>query len=274
MNKFEKLTELQNLLYIWLSKFEKRSLENIKVHCKFLNDSYNLNLSYPDWSIFWPLVYNGLVDHIGKGYYALTTPIIIDYGFHYIYVNHQPASLVVKKLAVGIYLSENMENPKNYSVIKIDSLSVLKSFPTVKDVVDSFPLSLCDEKDLIYYNKNVRNGIAKLNSGGFTRYFSIPSELYMRELPNRTINPEAFAIAYCYSRAVNKESNGIYKNGSNLLVLPTFAFPYMLYRALLLYSLSNKIMPEVDEKYYFFSNISKSYVKQLNRILCNSISYE
>ena len=35
-----------------------------------------------------------------------------------------------------------------------------------------------------------------------------------------------------------------------------------------------KIMPEVDEKYYFFSNISKSYVKQLNRILCNSISYE
>ena len=55
----ERLINLQNLLYAWLSKFEKRSLENIKVHCNFLNDSYKLNLPHPEWSIFWPLVYNG-----------------------------------------------------------------------------------------------------------------------------------------------------------------------------------------------------------------------
>lgn len=88
MNKVEILSDLQYLLYVWLSKFEKRSLTNIKAHCNFLNDSYKLNISYPDWSIFWPLVYNGLVDHVGKGYYAVTTPIIIDYGSHFIYVNH------------------------------------------------------------------------------------------------------------------------------------------------------------------------------------------
>ena len=76
MSKTIRLTDLQNLFYVWMSKFEKRSLENIKVHCDFLNESYGLNLPYPNWSIFWPLVFNGLIDHIGKGYYALTAPVI------------------------------------------------------------------------------------------------------------------------------------------------------------------------------------------------------
>lgn len=274
MNKVEILSDLQYLLYVWLSKFEKRSLTNIKAHCNFLNDSYKLNISYPDWSIFWPLVYNGLVDHVGKGYYAVTTPIIIDYGSHFIYVNHKPKNLEIKKLALGIYISDHLENPENYSIIKVNPLSVLKRFPTVKDIVDSFPESLRNEKDLKYYNRNVRTGLAKLESEGFARYFSIPSEFYMRELPSSTINPEAFAIAYCYSRAINKECNGVYYGESKLLILPIFAFPYLLYRTLLLCTLSDGIMPEVNKKYYYFKNISKSYVKQLNRIFCNSITYE
>lgn len=37
MNEVTRLIDLQNLLYVWLSKFEKRSLENIKVHCRYLN---------------------------------------------------------------------------------------------------------------------------------------------------------------------------------------------------------------------------------------------
>lgn len=274
MNKSARLTDLQNLLYVWLSKFEKRSLENIKAHCDFLNESHKLNLSYSNWSFFWPLVFNGLIDHIGRGYYALTAPIIIDYDTHFVYINCRPSNLKAEQLAIGIYLSDSLENPRNYSIIKVNPLSVLKKFPTVKDIVDSFPKSLREEKDLKYYNWNVRRGIAKLESEGLTRYFSIPEELYMRELPNRGINPEAFAIAYCYSRAINKESNGIYNEESKILALPTFAFPYLLYRTLLLYSLSNRIMPEVNEKYYYFKNIPNFFVKQLNRILCNSIAYE
>lgn len=274
MNEVTRLIDLQNLLYVWLSKFEKRSLENIKVHCRYLNNSYKLGLSYPDWGLFWPLVYNGIVDHIGKDYYALTTPIIIDYGFHFIYVNHRPNRLEVKELAVGIYLSDDLENHKNYSIIKVSPLSIIKRFPTIKDVVDSFPESFRDEKDLKYYNRNARKGLAQLKSEGFARYFSIPDELYMREIPDRSINPEAFSIAYCYSRVINKEPNGIYNEESKLLILPIFAFPCLLYRSLLLYSLSNGVMPEIKERYYYFRNMPKSYVKQLNRILCNSIIYE
>ena len=274
MSKSVKLTDLQNLFYIWMSKFEKRSLDNIKVHCDFLNESYGLNLTYPTWSIFWPLVFNGLIDHIGKGYYALTTPIIIDYGRHYVYINYKPNSVKSKQLTTGIYLSERIDNPRGFAVTKVNLLSALKRFPTVKDVVDSFDKSQRDPKELEYYHWKSGKGLAKLEDEGLTLYFSIPEELYMRELPSRTVNPEAFAIAYCFSRAINNDPNGIYNEVTNTLALPTFALPYLLYRTLLLHSLSNGVMPEVRDKYYIFNNVPTSYVRQLNRIFCNSIVYE
>ncbi len=269
-----RLTELQDLFYMWMSKFEKRSLENIKVHCDFLNESYDLNLPYPNWNIFWPLVFNGLIDHIGKGYYALTTPVIIDYGSHYVYINYKPNNVKSKQLATGIYLSEIIDNPRDFVVIKVNPLSVLKRFPTVRDVVDSFDKSHRDPKELQYYHRKNGKGIAKLETEGLTRYFSIPEKLYMRKLPSRTINPEAFAIAYSFSRAINNEPNGRYNETTNTLVLPTFALPYLLYRTLLLHSLSDGVIPEVCDKYYIFNNVPASYVRQLNRIFCNSIVYE
>ena len=274
MSKTIRLTDLQNLFYTWMSKFEKRSLENIKVHCDFLNESYGLNLPYPNWSIFWPLVFNGLIDHIGKGYYALTAPVIIDYGSHYVYINYKPNNVKSKQLTIGIYVSKELDNPRDFAVIKVNTLSALKKFPTVKDVVDSFDKSHRDPKELEYYHWKSGKGIAKLKAEGLTRYFSIPEELYIRELPSRTINPEAFAIAYSFSRAINNEPNGRYSEATNTLSLPTFALPYLLYRTLLLHSLSEGVMPEVREKYYVFNNVPVSYVRQLNRILCNSIVYE
>lgn len=274
MSKTVELKKLQDLFYVWMSKFEKRSLENIKIHCDFLNESYGLSLTFPNWNIFWPLVFNGLVDHIGKGYYALTSPVIIDYGKHYIYVNYIPNEAKSKQLSIGIYMSDKLENPRAYNVIKINPLSALKKFPSVEEVVDSFDKSVRDPNELEYYNRKAEKGIAKLESDGLTRYFSIPERLYMRELPNRTNNPEAFAIAYCFSRAINKEPNGIYNEDLGILKLPTFALPYLLYRTLLLHSFADGVMPEVIDRYYIFKNVPNIYVKQLNRILCNSIVYE
>lgn len=274
MSKTIRLTDLQNLFYIWMSKFEKRSLENIKLHCDFLNESYGLNLPYPNWSIFWPLVFNGLIDHIGKGYYALTTPIIIDFGYHYVYINYKPNNVKSKLLTTGIYLSERIDNPRDFAVIKVNPLSALKRFPTVKDVVDSFDKSQRDTKELEYYHWKSGKGIAKLEADGLTRYFSIPDELYLRELPSRSVNPEAFAIAYSFSRAINNIPNGSYNKTTNTLTLPTFALPYILYRTLLLHALSEGAIPEVSDKYYIFNNVPSSYVRQLNRIFLNSIVYE
>lgn len=257
-----------------MSKFEKRSIENIKKHCDFLNESYKLNLSYPIWDIFWPLVFNGLVDHIGRGYYALTPAVIIDCKKHFIYIHQKPELTKLKQLSIGIYLSHQLENPKNLSIVKINPISVLRKFPTVKDIVDSFDESLREEKELKYYHSESRKGIAKLESEGLVRYFSIPEKLYMHELPSRTINPEAFAISYCYSRAINNKPNGIYNKNNKTLNLPKFACPYMIYRILLLHSLSLGKMPESDEEYYCFNEVPSTFATQLNRIFLNSIAYE
>ena len=44
MNNID-IHKLQELLYIWLSKYESKSLESIKISCNNLNNSYNLQLS-------------------------------------------------------------------------------------------------------------------------------------------------------------------------------------------------------------------------------------
>ena len=78
MNKStDKIQKAQELLYDWISHFDKRSLESIKKNCDYLDNIYELQLTNPIWGIFWPLVFNGVIDHIGNGYYALSSTIIL-----------------------------------------------------------------------------------------------------------------------------------------------------------------------------------------------------
>ena len=86
MNK-RKSYVASSLLYVWLSKHGRRSLESIKTNCEYLAESYHLSVSNPIWEIFWPMVYSGVIDHTGKGYYALTEPLIVDYHTHFFYIN-------------------------------------------------------------------------------------------------------------------------------------------------------------------------------------------
>ena len=79
MNK-DDIEKAQQLLYVWISKFENRSLDSIKQKCDYLNEIFHFELPNPIWGIFWPLVFNGVIDHVGKGYYALSEPIVLDYG--------------------------------------------------------------------------------------------------------------------------------------------------------------------------------------------------
>ena len=58
------------------------------------------------------------------------------------------------------------------------------------------------------------------------------------------------------------------------LVTPSFALPYTLYRVLQLETMSSRILPKKDGREYIFDGVSTTVVKELNRILCNSISYE
>ena len=49
-------------------------MESIKQNCDYLNEIYHLELRNPIWGIFWPLVFNGVIDHVGNGFYALSEP--------------------------------------------------------------------------------------------------------------------------------------------------------------------------------------------------------
>ena len=274
MNKsIDKRQKAQELLYDWISHYDKRSLESIKKNCDYLDKIYKLQLPNPIWGIFWPLVFNGVIDHIGNGYYALSSTIVLDFTTHCYCINALNGKQRSEKVLVGVDLVESVVDTE-YKVMHPVPLAILKTYPTIKDVVDGFPKTLQDECNLKYTNSKTCRGLAELEQNGLTRYFSLPESLYIRELPSRNINPEAYAIAYCLTRAVNGESNGIYNQRTKILKMPIFAMPFMIYRVLLIECMAFKTLPCQVEHNYVFENISVDIIKQLNRIFCNSIDYE
>ena len=254
MNK-NKIYELQTLLLIWLSKYEYRSFEVIKNNCNSLNDCYELHLSKPVWSIFWPLVYNGLVDYAGNGHYAITEPIILNFEKIFFCINFTPSIIYKSTNVVGIYMTDQKPTEKNIKMITVNPLYILKQFPSIEDVVNSFSKSFQEVSNLEYYNKKTKRGIAKIGQEGLTKYFSIPEKSYLRELPNSTINPDAFAITYCLSRKINQESNGRYDLKNKNLYMPSFAIPISIYRVLLLETMCSGNMPELINKEYHYCPI-------------------
>lgn len=274
MNNEFNIYELQKLLYIWLSRYESRSIDSIKIACNNLVNSYEVTLSNPIWNIFWPLVFNGVVDHIGKGNYALTEPLIVDCNKHYYSINCNPNDDFIETEFVGIRHSLLLPKFAGVKIVKNDAISILKKFPSIDKIVDSFPKTLQEESELEYYNWKTKKGIAKLAKDGVARYFSIPDKLYIRKVPDKNINPDAFAITYCYSRAINDELNGIYKKDEKKLYVPSFAFPLTIYRVLLIETMKEGIFPKIRTNKYVFCGITNNVINELNRIFCNTISYE
>lgn len=270
----QKRYEAQKLLYVWLSKLGRKSLDSIKANCDYLAENQETKSHDPIWEIFWPLVFSGVADHAGKGYYALTEPLILNYKTHFYYINILPKECKSKEIAVGIYVSDTLVNEHNVKMIEVEPKAILKKFPPIDNVVDSFDKSIQDENELKYYNSKTRKGVAKLEKEGLKKFFSIPDKGYMRELPSKTNNPEAFAIAYCYGRIINGETNGTYNRNLRRLVMPKFAMPFTLYRVLQLETMKTQHLPQKSKDSYIFNDVSVSVVKELNRIFCNSIKYE
>lgn len=269
------LDRAQEALYIWLSNFEKKSYTSIKQNCDYLNIAYKLGFEdYAVWYIFYPLLNTGVIDHVGNGYFALTSPICYYMGDEYICTNI-PKDLKARKTSyVGVYRVKEFDGIDDVKVCNFNAISVLKSFPSIESVVDGFPKSIEDLTNAEYYNWRTRKGVTKRLRDGVVRFFSIPDTLYQREIPSKNINPEAFSIAYCYGRVINNEDNGRYDSNTKTLIIPAFATLIMTYRVLFLETLLKGKEPKRIGNYYYFYEISKSIVKELNRIYCNSIKYE
>ena len=265
----------QYLLYSWMSRFEKRSYTQIKEACDFLNTSSELMWGErPIQYLFYPLLNSGVIDHVGKDYYALTRPVAIDYGSHAYLLNNTSYIYTNSDLPIGWQLITDVIIPEEIEKIQINTLAVLKSFPSIDKVVDSWHTSLQDESELSYHDYKNRVGVAEYKSDGFTRYFSIPQKNYMKEMPSRSINPDAYRIGICLERCLTGQENGLYCKKSLVLKVQEFAFPIMLYRTLALDGLKIKSLPLLEDNYIVFENITFPVIKQLNRILYKSIRYE
>lgn len=269
----DNIEKSQQLLYVWISNFDKRSLESIKHNCDYLNEVYHLELQNPIWGIFWPLVFSGVIDYVGNGFYTLSDPIVLDYGTHFYYINVLPKKVRSEYVSAGITLSEMYEKME-CKKMRPSPVTILKTYPSIRDVVDTFPKSLEDESNLKYVNWKSKRGLAELEKQGLTRYFSLPEKLYLRQLPSRTINPEAYALAYCLTRVESNEQNGKFNSSTHRLMIPNFAMPFMIYRVLQLECMASKVLPRKQGNVFIFEHISNDTIKQLNRIFCNSIQYE
>ena len=106
------ILKAQEALYLWLSSFDKRSYDLIRQSCDYLNIQYDLGIeSYAVWKIFYPLVYTGVVEHVGNGYYALTEPMAIDFGTHYVIINSKEGNSSKTGESIGISLLDKKQHP-------------------------------------------------------------------------------------------------------------------------------------------------------------------
>lgn len=177
-------------------------------------------------------------------------------------------------MPVGWALLIKEQVPEQVTMLKLNSLSVLKSFPRIDYVIETWNSSLQDTTELIYHDFKHQIGVAEYRSEGRTQFFSIPDKSVLKEIPPREKNPDAYRIAICYERSLTGYSNGVYYKKKKLLRVQSFAFPFVLYRALMLDGLSVQVFPKEENGSFLFENITPTVVKELNRILCKSIRYE
>lgn len=268
-----KLHKAQQILYAWLSNFEKRSYETIRLGCESISESLGLNLEgKAHWHIFYPLLLSGTLEYAGKDSYAISSCTAVHTGDFTVFINPtQFSGNSIPTKIPGIYISKR---DSSINTIEFNPESVLQIIPDIESVVNNFPRVAVDLSDAEYYMHRQKKGLAKRYKDGIIRYFHIPETVFIREVPSKRQNPDAFNIAYTYSKAICSQNTGEYLKDKNILRVSQFGFPIMLYRALLLETLAGGTLPVEDNGEYIFQNISPKTVKELNRILCNTIRYE
>ena len=265
------LIEARRLLRAWMSHFESRSYTAIRDACVFLNESMHLGIErHPAFAIFGPLLNTGVADFCGNDHYSLTEPLAIVFQSHAYLVNCLDSEVEYGlEDFPGICRCPLDLVPKNTKTVRLTALGILKSVPCVRDVVDSWDSSLQDENRLEYSNIQ-RRGVARLTDGQ-SRYFSIPEKVYLKDIPPRSVNPDAYQIAVSLEWAVTGECSGTYDRRTRSLTMKKYGLPSLIFKALLVSGMEADSLPEESGYDVTFRNISESCFRELNRILCKTI---
>ena len=272
-----KLTQVRELLLTWFYNCEdKRNFESIRKTCSYLDSAYELGLGKSAiWELFDPLVRHGVLEFAGNGYYAIPEPVVIKRDgilvFTYNKILHDKS---ISTPFNGIYRTNDESTLSGVKLVPFDAHSILRTMPSVDKVVESFPESTEDMSNADFYHWKGRRGLTKRPKDGLIRYFYLPEKLYIREIPDKNINPDAFHIAYSFSRAINCINSGTYYHGSKKLVMERIGLPILLERILFLESMTLGFTPNYDEIHITFEGIHPAVAKEASRILCKTIAYE
>lgn len=184
-------------------------------------------------------------------------------------------SLDVSTAFPFIFRSKEVPHIDFKKIYRFNAVSILKHFPTVKDIVSKFePLPLNDFSSLKFDNREIKFGVAQKEDWNLKYYFVYPETRRVVAVPYWNVNPDGINVAYCYSRSIDGRGNGKYSLKDKRMYITSYRFPILLYRILLLESLLEGNTPFFEQGLYIFPNINLNIANQINRILNNSIQYE
>lgn len=262
------MKEAQKLLYIWLKEVGEISYERIKQSCIYLNTKFEYSLEKPIHHLFYPLLYDGIVEFSGNGKFCVTPECIISKGkTNHIVINSEITNSSFCTTNIGIQTSKCSELMSHKNRYDFNLESILKQIPTVESCV----LAYQEVYNIIISEFVNSNGVSKKNNDSQRHYFIDLQKGKFYLIPHQSMNPDAINIATCYERIIDSRDNGIYNISSKELRFRIYRMPILLYRALMIESLFSGKMPYIDNGYYVFNNISKKAYLELNRVLCDSI---
>lgn len=262
------MKEAQQQLYIWLKEVGEVSYERIKQSCIYLNAKFEYSLEKPTHHLFYPLLYDGVVEFSCNGKFCITPECVISKGkTNHILVNSEITDSSLCITNIGIHSSRNAELMYHKNRYDFNLESILKQIPTVESCVLAYP-EVYNIKVSEFVNSN---GVSKKNNDSQRYYFIDMQRGKCFVIPHQSMNPDAINIATCYERIIESMDNGIYNITNKELRFRVRRMPILLYRALMLESLFCGKMPYIEKEYFVFNNISRKAYFELNRILCNSI---
>lgn len=281
----DKLIHLQALLLKWLRHYNVRTIEQIRIVCRSLCISNNLDEKNSVLKLLYPLLKMGYVEFIGDGNYQVSQSVIIYY----------PKATT----AVSVnFTDEQKEKVKNLSFnedtfgtirFQIKPKEILQlhptlnchyqefnndtpfvHFPKVKHIVTTFEECNSAFDNVLFYNNykwervTKQIGIFKTSSDSHIFYLKVDKKVF--KIPLSTYNPEGWLLAESYQVCSERNDIFFYKRNIKMLTVKDFNLPILVERILRLNSIYQDVVIQEKDFHISFPNISISTIKELNRI--------
>lgn len=256
------IPKLQELFLKWISNVGRTRYALIKEVCEYLCNRYEVDITLPQYKIFYPLFQSGVIEFCGNGHYAPSPRTTLTDGnntlTNYSFEGASPTSVI------GLYFKKGSQNANIFN-----GREILKKLPSVDKIVENYPVGLIDTSQ---FKKEI--GIVGDPEKLYTDYFRIKEKNFLVKIPSMDENPDAKNVAFMYEAFLTGNDICSYNEMQSTLSILHFGIPIVIYRVLMIECLLHEKTPKIDGIRIVFSGIRKSTAKEVNRILLNSMKYE